>query len=446
MLDRVDVHCVWISSAVRALLPENLPPHSIPGGEIPTDGVFCDNAMDVVYNIYPDKIPSRKKILEQADAAMKALNKVGVVGVHDAGVQRWGMEGLTWLNAMGLMTVRVNAMVECSTRNTFCGDEMHPYMGKSHSGMLSAYGVKIFADGALGSWGAALLEGYTDKPETEGTLLMNSSALEGVITEWFNSGYQISTHCIGDRANRIALNTYANLLKDSEYNPPNAYRRLRIEHAQIIDPADQELMRTLGIIPSIQPTHATSDSAYAEKRLGKERLVKSAYRMKSLFEKGLKVVLGSDFPVESHDWRDGVYAAIMRKNPYSKEDTEGAFYPGESISVHQALEGFTKNVAYAAWAERDSGDISVGKWADWVVLEYEGEEVGPRFWEEDWIKNGGDVRKLKVVQTWVAGRKVYDSADEEEGIGGIAGGIRKFAEKGEGVMEWVQRVFKNSGI
>ncbi|KAF8425272.1 amidohydrolase family-domain-containing protein [Tirmania nivea] len=450
MLDRVDGHCLWVSAAVIKLLPNPLPTN-IPGGEILGNGsVFCDNAMDMVYDVYPDKVLGRRKVITRAEMAMKELNKVGVVGVHDAGMRKWEVEGLRWMAGMGISSVRLNIMVECETRNTYCGGEgesgVRNIMGRTEDGMVSVYGVKIYADGALGSWGAALLSPYSDKPETSGTMLINSTALQDVITEWYNAGYQVSTHSIGDLANHLTVQVYKDLLSTSPYTPPytspNHARRLRIEHAQIIAPEDQELIKSLGIIPSIQPTHATSDSSYAEIRLGKDRVQHNAYKMRSLFDCGLNVVLGSDFPVESHDPRNGIYAAVTRKNPYTVE--EAGWHEEEIITVHQALEGFIKNPAYAMWAEGETGEISVGKWADWVVLGYGDEALGAKFWEEGWVEKGGDVRRLKVLETWVGGRKVYDASAEERGEESIFESLGKV--KGWDVMGWVQRVFGGSGI
>ena len=408
--------------------------------------MFCDNAMDMVYGVYPDRILGRGKVIARAERAMKELNKVGVVGVHDAGMRKWEVEGLRWMAEMGISSARLNIMVECEIRNTYCGGEgesgVRSIMGRTENGMVSVYGVKIYADGALGSWGAALLSPYSDKPETSGTMLINSTTLRNVVTEWYNAGYQVSTHCIGDLANHIIVQIYKDLLANSPYTPPNRSRRLRIEHAQIITPEDQDLIQSLGIIPSIQPTHATSDSSYAEIRLGKDRVQHSSYRMKSLFDRGLNVVLGSDFPVESHDPRNGIYAAVTRKNPYTPEEV--GWHREEVITVQQALVGFIKNSAYAMWAEGETGEISVGKWADWVVLGYEDDGFGARFWEDGWVEKGGDVRKLKVLETWVGGRKVYDASAEEGGEEGVLESLGRV--KGWDVMGWVQRVFGGSGI
>lgn len=493
ILTRIDGHCIWVSPAVLSLLPSPLPP-SPPGGKILGAGsVFCDNAADLVGAVDPDGggLP-REKVLARAERAMRALNRVGVVGVHDAGMRRGEVEGVRWMGEMGVASVRVNAMVECAVRNTYCGgggeggesgeagegESVRDLMGRTPNGMLSVYGVKLYADGALGSWGAALLSPYDDNPTSSGTLLVNATALRTLITRWYRAGYQISTHCIGDLANHLTIQTYAELLPPPSSSPhtphapsPNHARRLRIEHAQILAPEDQSLLAQLGIIPSIQPSHATSDSTYAESRLGPERLRTSAYRMKTLFDApaGLRPVLGSDFPVESHDPRVGMYAAVTRRDPYAdlgggeggvghKGGDNGGWYSEEKISVRQALEGFTRNPAWAMWAEDVAGEIARGRWADWVVLGYEealGGHLGARFWEEEWLEGGGDVRRLRVLETWVGGRRVFDAKAEEEEEGGEGGsgfagawgwgwGVAGWG--GWDVMGWVQRVFGGSGI
>ncbi|KAI5803605.1 amidohydrolase family-domain-containing protein [Peziza echinospora] len=447
MLDRVDVHCVWVSPAVLALLTPDQQTTPPPGGTIPAPGVFCDNAMAAVEAVYPDLVPSRAKTLDWTERAAAALNKAGVVGVHDAGARAWAMEAWLWMESMGVLGVRINAMQECPVRNAFCPEVTGRYLRNwdqdSGNVMVASFGVKIFADGALGSYGAALKEPYTDNPGESGTMLASDGELEEVITRWYKEGYQVSTHCIGDRAAQVVVGVYARLLDRELGHPdplPNSARRLRIEHAQIVAAAEQAAMKRLGILASVQPTHATSDSAYAEARLGGERTRERAYRLRGWTEGlprgGRGPVLGSDFPVESWDPRMGIYAAVTRRDPYGGGEGE-AWHPEETLTARQALEGFTAGVAYAGWSEGRAGQISPGSWADWVVLGYDetpGEpRVGPRFWEEGWA---GDVRMLSVKETWVAGRKVYDAEEEE----------RAEAGGSPGVMGWVQRVFAGSGI
>ena len=302
MLDRVDVHCTWVSQAVLDLLPSSFP-DDIPGGEIvhdPGPGVFCDNAMDLVTPLWPKPTPAKKR--QFITSATKALHAVGLVGVHDAGVLP---DDLRLYHAMSLepsspFTLRVYAMLECPVRNTFCPDLIPHLPPNPH---LTLRAVKLFADGALGSWGSALLAPYSDRPSTSGSLLLNATYLTHLVHAWSSppTSFQVAIHAIGDLANRLALDAILSALASlCPSLPPNecqALHRFRIEHAQIIHPDDLVRMRDAGVIPSIQPTHATSDMAYAERRLGRERTRTEAYRMRS-FGGGGGLVMGSDFPVE----------------------------------------------------------------------------------------------------------------------------------------------------
>ncbi|KAK1750841.1 amidohydrolase family-domain-containing protein [Echria macrotheca] len=412
MLDRVDVHCTWVSGAVLGLLTREELEGEVPGGEIvrtPGMGVFCDNAMDLVLKYW--ERPGREEKKKFVRRAMAELNRVGVVGMHDAGVVRRDVE---LFRDMSLTedegwTVRVYAMMECAERNTFCPEEAMRV--EQDGGMLGVRSVKLFADGALGSWGSAMIDPYSDRPDTSGSLLVNASTLTAVTKSWAQAGFQVNIHAIGDLANRYALDALESTLSaicspDSPLKTCQTQNhRFRIEHAQIIHPDDQERMASLGIIPSIQPTHATSDMSYAESRLGPERTAKEAYRMKSLQERGLALVLGSDFPVEPPNPFEGVYAAVARKHPKTGGVPPGwegrdGWHAEEALGVDEALAGFTTGPAFGGFMEGRAGVIKEGAWADWVVLDEVLEEVGVE-----------ELRHLKVRETWVGGRMVY-SRDE----------------------------------
>ncbi|KAK3331907.1 amidohydrolase 3 [Cercophora scortea] len=404
MLDRVDVHCTWVSQAILDLLPSDLP--DVPGGEIirtPGMGVFCDNAMDIVLAHWPKPNAARKKTFVKS--AMKELHKVGLVGMHDAGVFPDDIKLYDVLSRTDDdWTLRVYAMIECKERNTFCPDDA---VRISHDrGMLSVRGVKLFADGALGSWGSAMILPYSDKPSTSGSLLVNASTLTSLTKSWSAAGFQVNIHAIGDLANRLALDAmsaaFASLCPDSSPAECQAARRFRIEHAQIIHPDDQKRMHEMGVIPSIQPTHATSDMAYAERRLGAERTRTEAYRMRSVLD--LSPVLGSDFPVEPPNPFQGIYAAVARRSPHTGVGPPGAeagWHKEEAIGPWEALDGFTKGAARGAFLEGRAGIIRKGAFADWVVLDDELDAVG----EEG-------LRRLKVRETWVGGKMVYSRDDE----------------------------------
>ncbi|KAK8089741.1 amidohydrolase [Apiospora hydei] len=398
MLDRVDVHCIWVSQAVLDLLPESLP--DVPGGEIVREsgmGVFCDNAMDVVMDIWPK--PDSKKKQRFVKSAMSKLNEYGLVGMHDAGVTPGNLKLFRELAGTDDWSIRVYAMIECDERNTFCGDAVEKFVHPD--GFLSIRSVKLFADGALGSWGSAMLEPYSDRPDTTGSLLINATELTRVASAWAKDGYQVNIHAIGDLANRNAIDSMTSALElvcpDHSLSECQSQRRFRIEHSQIIHPDDQRRMHSIGIIPSIQPTHATSDMAYAEKRLGKERTVSEAYLMRSLLD--IRPVLGSDFPVEPSDPFQGIYAAVTRKNPHTgrgTDDSPDGWQTQESLSLDQAIRGFSEGPAFAGFMEGKAGAITKGAFADWVVLETPLEETDIE-----------DFRSLKVKETWVGGRRVY---------------------------------------
>ncbi|ORY06894.1 amidohydrolase 3 [Clohesyomyces aquaticus] len=395
MLDRVDVHCIWVSEKVLSLLPSPLP--KIPGGEIPAKGVFCDNAIDIVTKYYPQ--PSRERKAQFIKDAMFDLNKLGIVGVHDAGVFPEELKLYQELVGEKDWSVRVNAMLECETRNTFCPDDVSQF--STPDGMLQMRSVKLFADGALGSWGSAMIEPYNDHKDSSGSLLVNATTLSKLTKDWATAGYQVNIHAIGDLANRLAIDAFASALDTLCPELPRlecqAKYRFRIEHAQIIHSDDQRRMMGMGIIPSIQPTHATSDMPYAETRLGKSRTASEAYRMRSLLP--LNPILGSDFPVEPANIFEGIYAAVTRRSPHTGLDADGGtkgWYSEETITVEDALEGFTINPAYGAFLEGKAGVIQEGAYADWLVLAEPLESMGIE-----------SLRKATVLETWVAGKRVY---------------------------------------
>ncbi|KAF2200986.1 hypothetical protein GQ43DRAFT_52041 [Delitschia confertaspora ATCC 74209] len=395
MLDRVDVHCIWVSPKVLSLLP--LPIPEVPGGDIPAMGIFCDNAMDLVLEHYPK--PSSERRAKFLKDAMWDLNKLGVVGMHDAGVFPSELKLYEELADNEDWTVRVYAMMECEKRNTFCPEDAVKI--SRDDGKLSVRSVKLFGDGALGSWGSAMIEPYSDHPSTTGSLLVNATTLTELAIDWAKAGYQVNIHAIGDLANRLAIDAMSSALDavcpGITRAKCQAERRFRIEHSQIIHPDDQKRMREIGIIPSIQPTHATSDMHYAESRLGKERTSKEAYLMKSLLP--LNPVLGSDFPVEPANPFEGIYAAMTRRSPRTGLDKDGGktgWYPEETLTLEEALRGFTVAPAYAAFMEGKAGTIQPGAYADWVVLDEPLEDMDPE-----------KIKNIKVRETWVGGKRVW---------------------------------------
>ncbi|KAI8301971.1 putative amidohydrolase YtcJ [Colletotrichum sp. SAR11_59] len=402
MLDRIDVHCAWVSQAVLDLLPADIP--DVPGGEIvrePGIGVFCDNAMDLVTNLWPKPGPEKKRAF--VSAAMAKLNQVGLVGMHDAGVFPDQLDLYADMAQTEDWTVRVYAMLECAQRNTFCPDDAARVLREDD--WFSVKSVKLFADGALGSWGSAMIEPYSDRPDTSGSLLVNGSTLLQLGKSWASVGYQVNIHAIGDLANRFAVDALEAGLKEAcpgkDISKCQSERRFRIEHSQIIHEEDQKRIHAIGIIPSIQPTHATSDMKYAELRLGPDRTKKEAYRMRSLLD--VSPILGSDFPVEPPNPFQGIYAAVTRQSPHTGNGANGSsegWHTEEALSLEEALLGFTKGPAFGAFMDGRAGVIKEGALADWVVLDQPLESM-----------DIDDLRDLKVKETWVGGKQVYERVD-----------------------------------
>ncbi|CAI4215092.1 unnamed protein product [Parascedosporium putredinis] len=357
MFDRVDVHCTWVSQAVLDLLPKDI--KDVPGGEIirePGMGVFCDNAMEMIYDLFPT--PGKEKNAKYPDT-LEVFEEM-------AGEDDW--------------TVRVYSMAECPERNTFCPTKVRKV--DRPDGRLTIRSVKLFADGALGSWGSAMLDPYSDRPETSGSLLVNRSTLVDVARSWALQGFQVNIHAIGDLANRNAVDALEESLKaicpdGTELAQCQANGRFRVEHSQIIHPDDQARMRTLRLIPSIQPTHATSDMKYAEDRLGPERTATEAYRMRSIID--LNPILGNAAPYGARGWGS----------------SEG-WHMEEALTLDQALQGFTTNVAYGGFMEGKAGVIKEGAFADWIVLDAPIE-----------MMEVAEFQHLQVKETWVGGKLVY---------------------------------------
>jgi len=246
----------------------------------------------------------------------------------------------------------------------------------------------MFADGALGSRGACLLQPYSDQKNWRGFLLSDPKHFQQIAEKIIKSNFQLATHAIGDSANRVMLKIYASVLKGKNN------RRWRIEHAQILAPSDINMFGQYSIIPSVQPTHATSDMYWAGSRLGKKRL-KTAYAYKQLLDQNGWLPLGTDFPVEDINPIYTFYAAVVRKD--LKGFPANGFQPENALSRIEALRGITLWAAKANFEEKEKGSIEVGKYADFVIL------------DNDIMKiKGADLPKVKVLKTYVNGEKVYE--------------------------------------
>ena len=382
-LTRIDGHALLVNQAALDLagIDENT---VVSGGEIvkkngKITGVLVDNAMKMVNRIIPET-GLQERIQALKDAENLCL-KLGLTTVSDAGLGRNTIELIDSLQQQGDLKIKVYAMVSASPENL----DYYLKKGITKTDRLNVRSFKIYADGALGSRGAALKRPYSDRDGHYGAMVTSIDDLENIARTLAKSDFQMNTHAIGDSANSYILKTYAKELK-SQTN-----RRWRIEHAQVIDPDEFDYFTE--IIPSVQPTHATSDMYWAEDRLGPER-IKGAYAFKRLLEINGRIVLGTDFPVEKVDPMLTFYAAVSRKDLSGYP--EGGFEMINGLSREETLKGMTIWAAYGNFEDEEKGSIEVNKFADFVVLDQDIMEV-----PIDQVPN------IKINGTYINGEKVY---------------------------------------
>ncbi|NOQ75505.1 MAG: amidohydrolase family protein [Crocinitomix sp.] len=345
-------------------------------------GLLLDNAYDSVAQCIPEMAPDKKLTFLQR--AEKNLFAAGLTSINDAGIESVDRELYVEWYANAELRIKDYAMLFPDDENMkFSTDQ-----GIYKKGNLHIRSFKIIADGALGSRGACLLKPYADEHNHLGFMLRDTIDLLDIALLAKEIDYQINTHCIGDSANRTMLNIYAQVIQDKMDH------RWKIEHAQVLDEADFDLFEAIRILPSVQPTHCTSDMRWAEKRLGSERIV-FAYAYKKLLEKSGKIVLGTDFPIERIYPLETFYAAITRM------DRDGfpaeGFYPNEVLTREEALRGMTIWAAYSNFEENERGSLEVGKAADFVML------------TQDIMKvEASEILSTYIVKTYLDGDLVYD--------------------------------------
>jgi predicted amidohydrolase YtcJ len=268
--------------------------------------------------------------------------------------------------------------------------------GWLHADRLNLVGVKLYADGALGSRGALLKQPYADQPDTRGLSLISDAQLASQTERAAKTEHQIAVHAIGDGANAQVISAFEELGRTYLGD-----RRWRIEHFQIADPADIPRLAPAGIIASMQPVHQTSDRLMAEKRLGPDRL-SGAYAWQSVIRSGARIAFGSDFPVESPNPFPGLAAAISRQDMNGQPP--GGWIPEERVSFERALSGFTRDAAYAGFAEQKFGALEPGKWADFILVDRDVSAADPQA-----------LARTQVLETWVAGKKVWSAPASASG-------------------------------
>ena len=392
-LTRIDGHAAWANTAaLDAVGIDRLQSMDDPeGGTIVRDengrptGVFIDAAMGIVGQEVPD--PSDAELDRALELALQETAKYGLTGVHDAGADRATIQRYQRFIDAGRFNLRVYAMIggRGATFDHYCDAGPLP----NYADRLAVRSVKFYIDGALGSRGAALLADYSDDPDNRGLLLQQPDAFQENVQAAMACGFQVNTHAIGDRGNRIVLDAY-----EAAMERLGATRgRHRVEHAQIVAPADIPRFAALDVIASVQPTHATSDMYWAEDRLGHER-IEGAYAWRSLLDRGARLALGSDFPVEQVDPLLGFYAAVTRQD--GEGWPEGGWHPEERLTRHEALRGFTLDAAYSAFQEDDRGSLEPGKLADFVILSQDIMEVRPEA-----------ILDTEVIATYLGGAPIY---------------------------------------
>jgi predicted amidohydrolase YtcJ len=359
ILTRADGHALTANSAalkaahIDAATPDPFGGQVLKGPDGQPTGMLVDNAKALVAGLIGK--PTRDDRLARFRAAFKVETAYGWTGVHSMSVNMADVPLLEEMDAKGEAPLRVYNMVDYAG----AGPLLSGGPRATPDGRITTRGIKLYMDGALGSRGAALFEPYSDAPTIKGTLITQPDVMRKALAEALKAGIQVSTHAIGDRGNATALDLYEEAFKAGPAKGHAA--RWRIEHAQILRPADIPRFHADGVIASMQPSHAIGDFHFAPARLGKARL-KGAYAWKSLLTSGAVVVGGSDAPVERGDPMIEFYAAVARKDLKGYADVD--WHPEETLSRQEALRLFTSSAAYARFAEQDLGTISVGKRAD----------------------------------------------------------------------------------
>ncbi len=400
ILERIDGHADLANAKAMELAHITASTPAPSGGRIlrlasgAPSGVFIDNAESLIERAIPrsTREETRKAIL----AAIAECNRWGLTGIHDPGENAETISIYEELAKAGNYTLRNYVMLSDPGDPGSAAARNNPYLKRGpqsalYDGHLWIRAIKLYADGALGSRGAALLAPYSDDPTNTGLLVSQPAHLEAW-AEWaLRHGFQVNVHAIGDRGNRNVLDADEAALKAV----PKADHRFRIEHAQVLSPEDIPRFAKLGVIPSMQATHQTSDMRWAEARLGPER-IRGAYAWRSLLNTGVIIPNGTDFPVEEVNPLLTFHAAVTRQDPSNQP--AGGWYPEQKMTREEALQSMTIWPAYAGFQEHVLGSLTPGKYADFVVLDRDIMRVPDT-----------EILGARVLSTWIGGHRVYEA-------------------------------------
>ncbi|MGB5630306.1 MAG: amidohydrolase, partial [Woeseiaceae bacterium] len=395
-LRRIDGHAGWANSAAMRIAGIDADTADPVGGKIVRDdnghatGIFIDRAMDLIEAHVPQ--PNKAEGRAAIKAAVETLLSEGITSVHDAGI---GIENAEIYMSMaddGALDMRIYAMTGGAGEVLDAISKPIVAYGNDHLDIAS---VKLYTDGALGSRGAAMIEPYSDDPENRGLPFWTQAELDAMVQKANDMGFQVGIHAIGDLGNRMALDAF----EHAQGGKPSPLRN-RIEHSQIVTLDDIPRFAELGIIASMQATHATSDKNMAEDRIGPQRIL-GGYAWRRMLDAGVVLANGSDFPVELSNPFHGLYASVTRQD--RDGEPAGGWYADQALTRAEALHSFTLAGAYAAHQEDRLGSLEPGKWADFIIVD-----------RDYFTVPAAEIDDIVVLETWVAGKKVYARKDTSE--------------------------------